>query len=70
MWDWTWYYYIGTVVLNMTEEVFWRTTPRKFFALLGAHNRANTNDESEEKKPNKEVPRATLEDMKAWAKKR
>jgi hypothetical protein len=32
-WDWRWLYYTGTVLLNMTEERFWRTTPRTLNAL-------------------------------------
>ena len=36
-WDWVLLYYIGTVVLNMTEDEFWKCTPRKLFALLNIH---------------------------------
>lgn len=56
----------------MDSRTFWRTTPRKFFALLEAHNRANTVEEDDEVKVEKfkkgKVEPATLEDMKAWAK--
>ena len=30
-------YYAGTVWLRMDEETFWRTTPRKLFALMQVH---------------------------------
>ena len=30
-------YYAGTVWFRMTEETFWRTTPRKLFALIKVH---------------------------------
>jgi len=29
--------YIGTVILNMSEHKFWRSTPRKLLALLNVH---------------------------------
>jgi len=32
-------YYIGTVVLGMTREEFWRTTLRKLSALYAHHVR-------------------------------
>ena len=30
-------YYAGTVWLRMDEETFWKTTPRKLFALIQVH---------------------------------
>ena len=30
-------YYVGTVVLNMNEEVFWRSTLRKLHAVFRCH---------------------------------
>jgi hypothetical protein len=54
----------------MDERTFWKTTPRKFFALLDAHNRANTYEETEEKTSNQKVEPATLEELMAWSKKR
>ncbi len=38
-WDWDWIYYIGTVLLGMSEAVFWRCTPRKLFALWDVHKK-------------------------------
>lgn len=38
-WDWAWIYYIGTVLLGMSEAVFWRCTPKKLFALWDAHKK-------------------------------
>ncbi|MEC0242764.1 hypothetical protein P4H66_23415 [Paenibacillus dokdonensis] len=43
-WDWDWLYYVGTVLLGMREAVFWRTLPRKLFALLGVHKKYNGAD--------------------------
>ena len=57
----------------MTEESFWSYTPRKFFALLEAHNRANSTDDEEKKtatKDNQKVESVTLEELQAWSKKR
>ena len=31
-------YYASTITLRMTEEQFWKCTPRKLFALLDVHN--------------------------------
>lgn len=36
-WDWSLLYYVGTVILGMTEEEFWKCTPRKLFSLLTIH---------------------------------
>ena len=35
--DWVLLYYIGTVVLGMTEMVFWRCTLRKLHAVFRCH---------------------------------
>lgn len=31
--------YFGTVILNMSEERFWNSTPRIFNALVMSHNK-------------------------------
>ena len=57
----------------MDEKSFWSYTPRKFFALLEAHNRANSTDDEDTKttiKDNQKVEPVTLEELQAWAKKR
>lgn len=57
----------------MDEETFWKSTPRKFFALLDAHNKANTYDDKDEGKTalsNQKVESVTLEELQAWSKKR
>ncbi|MNW39617.1 hypothetical protein D3C74_167090 [compost metagenome] len=46
-WEWDWLYYIGTVLLGMSEAVFWRCTPRKLFALWAIHKRVNGLEEKE-----------------------
>ena len=35
--DWVLLYYVGTVVLNMSEKVFWRSTLRKLHAVFKCH---------------------------------
>jgi hypothetical protein len=37
-------YYIGTVMLNMREEIFWRCTPKKLFSLIEVHATINSPD--------------------------
>lgn len=56
----------------MTEGTFWKCTPKKLFALLEAHNKANTIDEDEngEYKPKEKVEKLSLEEALAWAGKR
>ncbi|MNP63422.1 hypothetical protein D3C76_1588180 [compost metagenome] len=46
-WEWDWLYYIGTVLLGMSEAVFWRCTPRKLFSLWAIHKRLNGLEEKE-----------------------
>ncbi|MHB8984052.1 MAG: phage tail assembly chaperone [Carboxydocellales bacterium] len=48
-WDWPWLMYMGTVLLRMTENEFWRCTPRKLFALWNAHKRYNSSPEEQNK---------------------
>lgn len=43
-------YYFGTVLLNMSEEVFWRCTPRKLFSLMDVHVQLNTTEEQRAEK--------------------
>jgi len=50
----------------MTESVFWRCTPIKLFALLDAHNRANTPDEENNAKPKQKAEKLTLEEAMSW----
>lgn len=42
-------YYAGTVTLNMSEEVFWTTTPRKLSALITVHGEVNDSDDGKGK---------------------
>lgn len=58
------FYYFGTVTCHMSEEQFWRTTPRKLFALLEVHNKLNSYDEEEQKE--KEAEPLTLEEFRSW----
>lgn len=41
-WDWPLLLYAGVVILKMSERQFWRTTPRKLFALLRVHADLNS----------------------------
>lgn len=52
----------------MTAKEFWSTTPRKFFALIKMHNRANDPEaakEAEKKKPSASN-QLTLQEAMAW----
>lgn len=46
-WEWDWLYYRGTVLLGMSEAVFWSCTPRKLFALWAIHKKVNGWEEKE-----------------------
>ena len=35
--DWVLLYYVGTVLLNMSESVFWKSTLRKLHAVFKCH---------------------------------
>jgi uncharacterized phage protein (TIGR02216 family) len=48
-WDWEQLYYVGTVILKMSEQTFWRCTPRKLFALMAVHVDVNSTDEQRAK---------------------
>lgn len=47
-WNWTYFYHIGTVLLNMPEAVFWRCTPVKLLALWKEYRRFNGLDQETE----------------------
>lgn len=49
-WNWPWLLYMGKKHLNMTEEEFWRTTPRKFHALILAHAETISGERKKEEK--------------------
>ena len=36
-WDWEWFRYGSTVILNRTETEFWKLTPREFNSLMKVH---------------------------------
>ena len=38
-WDWHWLYYAGLCVFNLTEDAFWRLTPRQLSILSEQHSR-------------------------------
>lgn len=40
-WDWAYLYYVGTVMLGMSEKAFWSCTPRKLHALSEVHIEVN-----------------------------
>jgi len=37
--DWAWFFYAGTVLLKLSENEFWRLTPRKLILLLNQHTK-------------------------------
>jgi hypothetical protein len=42
--------YVGTVILNKSEEEFWNSTPREINALFKIHVRINTVPKSSKRK--------------------
>lgn len=62
MWNWLWLYYLGTVVLGMSEAEFWRCTPRKLFALAEVHLKVHSG-EGQKEKPQE---RLTLQELLSW----
>ncbi|WP_200760454.1 hypothetical protein [Effusibacillus dendaii] len=49
----------------MSEEKFWRCTPRKLFALADRHIQANTVSKDKEK-PSGEPERLTVQELLSW----
>lgn len=47
-WNWTYFYHIGTVLLNMSEAAFWRCTPVKLLQLWKEYRRFNGLDKATE----------------------
>ncbi|MCX7905025.1 MAG: hypothetical protein N2486_11020, partial [Caloramator sp.] len=47
-WDWEWLFYLGKNLLKMTEEQFWKSTPKKLQALFNVYKRVNGIEEEEE----------------------
>lgn len=60
-WPWDWMYYIGTVQLGMSEAVFWRTTPKKFFALWEIHKQYNGMGATGEQQADPDMPPAWID---------
>jgi uncharacterized phage protein (TIGR02216 family) len=49
-WDWPLLYYVGTVILNMSPGVFWRSTPRRLYSIIGVHTAINGGESKEQPK--------------------
>lgn len=45
--DFDWFFYASVTLLNMSEEEFWRSTPKKVSALYKIHRHFNKWDEGE-----------------------
>jgi hypothetical protein len=56
-------YYIGTVLFGMSDETFWRTTPRRFTALCKAHIEAHDSGEDKGKKGKSQPKRAYIDQI-------
>lgn len=59
-------------MLGMSEREFWSTTPRKFFALVKMHQRANDPEAAKEAQNNAPMSaskKPTLQEAKAWMRK-
>ncbi|WP_139822814.1 hypothetical protein [Tuberibacillus sp. Marseille-P3662] len=40
---------MATVMLGMSDDEFWRSTPRKLYAMIQVHKQANGLEEEEDK---------------------
>ena len=49
-WNWDWFYYVGTALLNMPEAVFWRSTPKRLLAIWNMHRKYHGLDKEDEQK--------------------
>jgi len=47
-WDWEWLFYLGTNLLRMTEEKFWKSTPKKLQALFKIYKTVNGIEDNED----------------------
>jgi len=52
-WDWPYLYYMGTVILRLSETEFWKCTPRKLNVLAKIHGEVNNPEGPKE--PTKKV---------------
>lgn len=43
-WDWPYLYYMGTVILSMTDAEFWTCSPRRLAVLTRIHAEVNNPD--------------------------
>lgn len=61
-------YYMGTTLLGMSEEEFWRCTARKLFALWEIHVRVNGLDQQEEKNrlPHPDILTNLFKEVMKW----
>lgn len=49
-WNWEWLFYLGTNILSMTEEQFWKCTPKKLIGLMKVHKEVNGIKDNENEK--------------------
>lgn len=45
-WDWPWLYFLGTYVFRLSEERFWRLTPRQLFTLTSEYEKYHGDKDS------------------------
>lgn len=63
LFDWPFLFYLGTVVLHMSEQEFWKCTPRKLFALTDVHVKLNSPEKQKKEKPKE---RLTIKELMSW----
>ncbi|EOU2097091.1 hypothetical protein C0L75_02915 [Clostridium perfringens] len=51
--DWCWY--LAVKILGMSEEEFFKSTPKKLFKLAEIHSKVNSSPEEQQTKEEKEV---------------
>jgi hypothetical protein len=59
-------YYVGTVLLRMSEETFWRCTPRKIFALMDVHVDINSTSEQRAQKNTPTNNKEVVNQINSW----
>lgn len=63
---WNWLYYVGTVLLGMSEREFWRSQPRKIYALWKEHKDYKKYERVLQMGLNEDEPEEVFIDQLGW----
>lgn len=53
-WDWHWLYFVGIYIFRLSEEQFWRLTPKKLWILSKEYQKYNSGGEGSTDQENKD----------------